>query len=302
MLVGALAEGEIHVPRLGRDRRGARLPADRGHEPVRRRRHRAGQPGDRRPHVPDRDRLPGRGGRARDRRRATGPASARSSAAVALTRAHPRAPAGPDGLVGARRDRPRPARPRPGRACAASAAPGRDVRRRRDRRALRPPAAEEGCDRTPEAIVLELIERPSARSPPSRRREAGAAAGPPAGGRRGALSGAAAARRRRASAAGGRCAAHHLAAAHAQPGARLARGRPARRGGVPRPPARRRRRRRRAARRPRRGHRPAAARAGAPARRPAVRRAPAGSAGRAGAGTGGSSPAAPRERATSTST
>ena len=48
--------------------RRSRLPADRGHEPVRRGRHRAREPGDLRPHVPDRDRLPGRGGRAGDRR------------------------------------------------------------------------------------------------------------------------------------------------------------------------------------------------------------------------------------------
>ncbi len=64
VLVGALAEGEIHVPRLGRIPAAGELPADRGHEPVRRDRHRARQPGDLRPHVPDLDRLPGRAGRA----------------------------------------------------------------------------------------------------------------------------------------------------------------------------------------------------------------------------------------------
>ena len=60
VLVGALAEGEIHVPRLGRVAGRARLPADRRDEPVRCRRHRPREPGDRGPHVPDRDRLPGR--------------------------------------------------------------------------------------------------------------------------------------------------------------------------------------------------------------------------------------------------
>ena len=79
VLVGALAEGEIHVPRLGRVRAARELPADRGDEPVRRGRHGAGQPGDRRPHVPDRDQLPGRGGRAGDRRARTARARARWS-------------------------------------------------------------------------------------------------------------------------------------------------------------------------------------------------------------------------------
>jgi MoxR-like ATPase len=40
VLVGALAEGEIHVPRLGRIPAGG-VPPDRGDEPVRRGRHRA---------------------------------------------------------------------------------------------------------------------------------------------------------------------------------------------------------------------------------------------------------------------
>ena len=61
VLITVLTEGEIAVP-AARARCGARrgLPADRGDEPVRRGRHRAGRAGDRRPDVPGRARLPGR--------------------------------------------------------------------------------------------------------------------------------------------------------------------------------------------------------------------------------------------------
>ena len=129
---------------------------------------------------------------------------------------------------------------------------------------------DESSERTPEEIMLELIERlkpkPEREEPPK-----GKAAGPPPGGgarpvaerRRGA--------RRRQRARPPDAAPRPARAAHAQ----LEQVSPAvgaaRRGRVPRPPAHGCRRRRRAARRPRRRHRPAAARPGAAARVAAVR-------------------------------
>ena len=141
VLVGALAEGEIHVPRLGRIPAGARLPPDRGDEPVRRGRHRAREPGDRRPHVPDRDRLPGRGRRAPDRRaghralgrrpRAHGRARARLARAPADLRMGASVRGAIDATLladGLRRLR------------AEADAHAGHVRRRRGRRAVGPPA------------------------------------------------------------------------------------------------------------------------------------------------------------------
>ena len=93
VLITAMAEREVVVPRLGPDRGGGRLRARRGDESVRRDRHRARQPVDRRPHVPDRDRLPRRAARARGRPAADGPrgstswrSRSRSRAAAAPTR------------------------------------------------------------------------------------------------------------------------------------------------------------------------------------------------------------------------
>ena len=68
VLITAMAEREIAIPRVGRVQRRGRVRAGRRDEPVRRGRHRPGQPGDRRPDVPDRDRLSGRRAGARGRR------------------------------------------------------------------------------------------------------------------------------------------------------------------------------------------------------------------------------------------
>ena len=133
---------------------------------------------------------------------------------------------------------------------------------RRRRRSPTPPIAalsgrlrlEEGASATPEAIVLELIERLS----PRRNATAGKAGRPaPAAGRGRALSGDAAREvvRERGRRTLGRATSSPPRHGRLQRG--LARGRPARRAGVPRACCARTRRRRGAARRPRRGHRPA---------------------------------------------
>ena len=62
VLITVLTEGEIAVPRLGTVTAAPGVPAGRGDEPVRRDRHRAGQPRHRRPDLPGRPRLPGRRG------------------------------------------------------------------------------------------------------------------------------------------------------------------------------------------------------------------------------------------------
>ena len=69
VLITVLAEGEIAVPRLGMVPRRHRVPSGRRHEPVRRDRHRAGQPRHRRPDLPGRSRLPGRRRRTCDHHR-----------------------------------------------------------------------------------------------------------------------------------------------------------------------------------------------------------------------------------------
>ena len=190
VLVGALAEGEIHVPRLGRvaaapsfrliaamnpfdavgTARVSQAIADRmcriaiGYQDAPRR---------------ARDR------RARDRRdraRCVAPA-------VELTRAHPRAPAGADGRLGARRDRPRAAATGLAR-CAARASPTAGG----TPRSPTPPSPRcpAGCgsrraaSARPEAIVLELIDGlwPADRTRPGRRTPTpapGKADGPPPG-------------------------------------------------------------------------------------------------------------------------
>ena len=161
VLVGALAEGEIHVPRLGRVPAARELPADRGDEPVRRRRHGAREPGDLGPHVPDLDRLPGRGRRARDRRAGHGAAEPARGPAVELTRltrehAQVRMGASVRGAIdlvrlgrelSALRGEPEPAPGDPTFADAAIAALSGRLR------------LDEGAEQTPEAIILELIER-----------------------------------------------------------------------------------------------------------------------------------------------
>ena len=68
VLLTVMSEGEICRPAAGPGAGGARLPAGRGDEPVRRRRHRADLLGPLRPDVPDRDGLPVRERRAADRR------------------------------------------------------------------------------------------------------------------------------------------------------------------------------------------------------------------------------------------
>jgi magnesium chelatase subunit D len=65
VLITVLAEGEIAVPRLGLVRASPAFRLIR-HEPVRRDRDRAGEPGHRRPDLPGGARLPGRGGRTGD--------------------------------------------------------------------------------------------------------------------------------------------------------------------------------------------------------------------------------------------
>ena len=118
----------------------AEFPADRGHEPVRRGRHRACEPGDRRPHVPDRDRLPGRTRRAGDRRarhRRRRPAGEERRRAHA---AHAHAPERADGFVRARGDRPRPARARSRARCAARTSRNRATTRTPTPRSRRCPA------------------------------------------------------------------------------------------------------------------------------------------------------------------
>ena len=122
--------------------------------------------------------------RARDRRARHRRAERRWCVRRRAHPAHPRAPAGADGLVGARGDRPRPARPRP-------RAPARRGRAGAGRRHFADAAVaalsgrlrlEEGCEHTPEEIVLELIERllpapkPKEPEPPGK-------AGPAPGGR-----------------------------------------------------------------------------------------------------------------------
>ena len=93
-------------PAARADRRGRRLRARRRDEPVRCDRHRAREPGDRRPHVPGRDRLPRRGGRAGGRAPPDAvPTARRSPLAVAVTRGTRDAPRGAERLLGARRDR-----------------------------------------------------------------------------------------------------------------------------------------------------------------------------------------------------
>ena len=105
------------------------LPADRGDEPLRRDRHRPGGPGDRRPDVPGRARLPGRAEAERAIVAGVTGADARADrAGRAAGAGHPGAPRPAHRLVGARRDRPGPAARRP--AAAARAGAGR---RRRGR-------------------------------------------------------------------------------------------------------------------------------------------------------------------------
>ena len=69
VLLGVLSERRDARAPVRPGRRPADVPAGRGHEPVRRRRHRPGHPGALRPLLPGRHGLPGRGRRARGRRR-----------------------------------------------------------------------------------------------------------------------------------------------------------------------------------------------------------------------------------------
>ena len=162
MLITALAEGEIHVPRLGR------VPAEPSFRLVA-----AMNPfdavGTARVSQAISDRMcriaigyqdaPGERAIVE---RVTGAPSAAGRARGRAHAAHPRAPAGADGRVGARRDRPRPARPRAGRACAARPSRSPATPRSPTPRSPRSPAgcgSRRAASSTPEAIVLELIER-----------------------------------------------------------------------------------------------------------------------------------------------
>ena len=146
VLVGALAEGEIHVPRLGR------VPAKPSFRLIA-----AMNPfdavGTARVSQAIADRMcriaigyqdaPGEREIVERGTAADGPLVATAVELTRLTRTHP---AGADGRVGARRDRPRPARTRPRRPArrAGAGARRRDVRRRGGRRAVRPAAARGG--------------------------------------------------------------------------------------------------------------------------------------------------------------
>ncbi len=146
VLVGALAEGEIHVPRLGR------VPAAAGFRLIA-----AMNPfdavGTARVSQAISDRMcritigyQDAAGERRIVETVTGAGGALVAPAVDAHAADARARRGADGRLGARRDRPRPARPRaqrPARRGRAGAG-RRHVRRRRGRRAVRPPAARRG--------------------------------------------------------------------------------------------------------------------------------------------------------------
>ena len=142
VLVGALAEGEIHVPRLGH------VPAKPSFRLIA-----AMNPfdavGTARVSQAIADRMcriaigyqdaPGERAIVEREAGADGPLVGQRRRAHA---AHPHPPAGPDGLVGARRDRPRPARPAASAPCAASASRSPATRRSPTPRSPRCPA---GC-------------------------------------------------------------------------------------------------------------------------------------------------------------
>ena len=94
MLITVMSERELHVPRLGPDRRRPRLPPRRGDEPVRRRRHGAHLQRRLRPRVPAQRRLPDRPTRRRPSSSAPSTASTPRGSAkivelVRRTRTHP---------------------------------------------------------------------------------------------------------------------------------------------------------------------------------------------------------------------
>ena len=194
VLVGALAEGEIHVPRLGR------IPAQASFRLIA-----AMNPfdavGTARVSQAISDRMcriaigyqDEAGERAIVERVAGAPSPVIEPAVILtrLTREHAQVRMGASvrGAIDLVR-----LEPRAQRRCAASPRPaGRcDVRGRRDRRALRPAAPRRGCEQTPEAIVLELIERLKPAAGGRGRQAAGKSRGPAPGGAGRSLSGAAA--------------------------------------------------------------------------------------------------------------
>ena len=306
MLVGALAEGEIHVPRLGR------IPAGPGFRLIA-----AMNPfdavGTARVSQAIADRMcriaicyQDAPGERRIVTTVTGVDGALPASAVELTRltrehAQVRMGSSVRGAI----DLVRLAvGPRPAARRAAARARRRDVRRRGGRGPVRPAArggglrADAGGDRARADRPAEASSWGGGRTPTAGK---SAGAGPPPGAAGHALSGDAARevvrdRGRRTIAAPPAGTPPRGAAAG------LAAGRPARRDRLPRSPAQRRGRRRRPARRPRRRDRPPAARARPPARGAAVRPRRAARRGRARRATGGSRRAERPGRATSTST
>ena len=126
MLITVMSERELHVPAAGAGRRRPRLPARRGDEPVRRRRHGAHLQRHLRPRVPAQRRLPDGGGGGGDRRpgrRRRRPAVGRADRRARPAHARPPRPA--RRLVGARRAR------RDGRRDVAGGAPRAAGRRHR---------------------------------------------------------------------------------------------------------------------------------------------------------------------------
>ena len=87
VLITVLTEGEIAVPEAGRGAGGDRVPAGGRDEPVRRDRHRPGQPGHLRPDLPGRAGLPGAAAEREITAALTGRSGPVVDLAVALTRA-----------------------------------------------------------------------------------------------------------------------------------------------------------------------------------------------------------------------
>ena len=144
VLITAMAEREIVGPAPRPDRRGRRIRARRGDEPVRRDRHRARQSVDRGPHVPDRDRLPRRAAGARGRRTPDDGLGTRGGARGGGRARQPRPSRGARRVIGQGRDRHGPPGERSGDRPRRAADRPRHPARRRDRRDVRTRAGPRG--------------------------------------------------------------------------------------------------------------------------------------------------------------
>ena len=173
MLITVMSERELHVPRLGRVVADPGLPAGRGDEPVRRRRHGAHLQRRVRPRVPAQRRLPvgrrGGGDRRAGRRRRPTPAWVERDRRARPP--HPRPPRPARRLVGARRARRDRRRVVAGRRCASSRSTTPSVGLDAVLVALSGRVRlREGCLRTSRGDHHRAVGRGLRRRPPGRRR------------------------------------------------------------------------------------------------------------------------------------